>query len=94
MEYIQDLPTLLRHAISDLFSAQGMVLMFRVRIFLCLGLALLYFFSPLDIIPEMVFGALGFLDDMLIMFIIAIYITMIYRNVLANRAETQGNHVD
>lgn len=66
--------------------------MFRIRIFVCLGLALLYFFSPLDIIPEMVFGALGFLDDLIIIFIIAIYITMIYRNVLANRAEATADH--
>ena len=66
--------------------------MFRIRIFVCLGLALLYFFSPLDIIPELVFGALGFLADLIIMFILAIYITMIYRSVLANRAAATADH--
>lgn len=92
LEYIQDLPTVLRHAISDLFSVDGMVFIFRARIIVCLAIALLYLLSPLDLIPEMAVGVLGYLDDICIIFIIAIYITMIYRGVLANRAAAQPNH--
>lgn len=87
---------MLRHAISDVFSVNGMVFMFRARILVCLLIAVLYFLSPLDIIPEMAVGALGFVDDIFIMLIMAIYITMIYRSVLAQRANAQQDtpHTD
>jgi len=93
-EYTQDLPALLRHAISDLFSTDGMVMIFRIRIFVCILVALLYLLSPFDIIPEMAVGFLGYLDDLFIMFIVAIYISMIYRGVLASQATQDNPHQD
>ncbi|KAJ6657086.1 hypothetical protein lerEdw1_002831 [Lerista edwardsae] len=63
MERIMDLPTLLRHAFREMFSVGGLFWMFRIRIFLCLLGALLYLASPLDFLPEALFGILGFLDD-------------------------------
>ena len=92
MEYIQDLPTVLRHALSDVFSIDGMVFVFRARILVCIVIALLYLLSPLDIIPEMAVGVLGLLDDLFIVFITAIYITIIYRSVIANRAARTDAH--
>lgn len=92
MEYIQDLPVLLRHAISDLFSLHGMVAMFRIRIVVCLLLVVLYILSPLDIIPEMMFGFLGWLDDLFIMIIVAIYISVIYRTYLSQPVDNTLAH--
>ena len=60
--------------------------MFRVRILVCFLAALLYFVSPFDIIPEAVFGILGFLDDLFILLLLAIYVSLIYRNVIQQRA--------
>lgn len=88
MDYIRDLPTLLRHAFSEFFTVGGLVWMFRLRVFMCFIAALLYFISPLDIIPEAAFGLLGFLDDLFILLLLAIYITIIYRQYLQNRADT------
>lgn len=85
MDYIYDLPTLLRHIFQEFFSFSGLVWMFRFRIFVCFVAALLYFISPLDIIPEAVFGVLGLLDDVFVILLLAIYVSIIYRGVIANR---------
>ncbi|KAL4235877.1 hypothetical protein ACF0H5_004266 [Mactra antiquata] len=86
IDYVRDLPTLLRHAVSEFFTVGGLVFMFRVRIMILFIAALLYFVSPLDIIPEALFGIFGFLDDLFILFLLAIYVSLIYRNVVQQRA--------
>ena len=88
-EYIQDLPTLLRHALSALFSAEGMVFMFRFRIILCLAFALVYICLPFDLLPEFVFGVFGLIDDIIVVLMFAVYITIVYRDTLGNSTETQ-----
>ena len=87
MDYIYDLPTLLQQLFSELFSVGGLVWVLRLRIILCFFAAALYFISPLDIIPESVFGFLGLLDDVLIILLLLVYITEMYRRVIANRAD-------
>nr|XP_056704663.1 E3 ubiquitin-protein ligase RNF170 [Euleptes europaea] len=85
MERIMDLPTLLRHAFREMFSLGGLFWMFRIRIFLCLLGALLYLASPLDFLPEALFGILGFLDDFFVVFLLLIYISIMYREVVTQR---------
>ncbi|KAK3585025.1 hypothetical protein CHS0354_024940 [Potamilus streckersoni] len=91
-DYIRDLPTLFRYAMSEFFSVGGLIWMFRFRIIMCFIAAFLYFISPLDIIPEAVFGILGFIDDLFILLLLAIYITIIYRNSVQNRARATNNN--
>ncbi|KAM7165814.1 E3 ubiquitin-protein ligase RNF170 isoform 1-T1 [Macrochelys suwanniensis] len=85
MERIMDLPTLLRHAFREMFTVGGLFWMFRIRIFLCLLGALLYLASPLDFLPEALFGILGFLDDFFVIFLLLIYISIMYREVITQR---------
>ncbi|XP_069482509.1 E3 ubiquitin-protein ligase RNF170 isoform X2 [Ambystoma mexicanum] len=85
MERIMDLPTLLRHAFREMFSVGGLFWMFRIRIVICLVGAFLYLASPLDIIPEALFGILGFLDDFFVIFLLLIYISIMYREVVTQR---------
>lgn len=87
MDFLRDLPTLLRQLCSELFSVGGLVWVLRLRITLCFFAVALYFISPLDIIPESVFGFLGLLDDVLITLLVLVYVTEMYRRVIANRAE-------
>ena len=68
----------------NFFSVNGLVAMLRVRIVLYLFIVLLYILSPLDIIPEFVFGILGFIDDLAIVGIILLYLTVLFRQSLAN----------
>ncbi|KAL7988586.1 hypothetical protein Chor_007505 [Crotalus horridus] len=85
MERIMDLPTLLRHAFREMFSVGGLFWMFRIRIFLCLLGALLYLASPLDFLPEALFGILGFLDDFFVVFLLLVYISIMYREFVTQR---------
>ncbi|XP_073448167.1 E3 ubiquitin-protein ligase RNF170-like [Aquarana catesbeiana] len=85
MERIMDLPTLLRHAFREMFSVGGLFWMFRIRIVVCLLGAFFYLVSPLDIIPEAVFGILGFMDDFFVLFLLLIYISIMYREVVTQR---------
>ena len=88
MEYVRDLPMLLRHLLGEFFSLSGLIFMFRLRVVICFLFALIYFISPLDLIPEAVFGILGFLDDFFVLALLTIYLSIIYRRLVANRAET------
>ncbi|XP_060072329.1 E3 ubiquitin-protein ligase RNF170-like [Ylistrum balloti] len=84
-EHLRDLPTLMRHFVGEFFSVGGLIWMFRLRVIVCFAAALVYFISPLDIIPEAMFGIFGFLDDLFILLLLAIYISIIYRQVIQNR---------
>ena len=67
MDYVYDLPTLLRHAFTALFSLDGLAFWYRIRVVFIFLIAICYLISPLD-------------------FFLAIYISIIYRQVVANRA--------
>lgn len=85
LDYIRDLPTLLRHVSNEFFTLGGLMYMLRIRIVFCFIAAIMYLVSPLDIIPEAVFGLLGLLDDFLVILVIALYVSIIYRRFLATR---------
>ncbi|CAL8276494.1 unnamed protein product [Merluccius merluccius] len=85
MDRLRDVPTLLRHAFRELFSMGGLFWMFRIRILLCLVGALTYLVSPLDFLPEALFGLLGFMDDFLVILLLFVYISIMYREVVTQR---------
>lgn len=85
MDRLRDVPTLLRHAFREMFSVGGLFWMFRIRILLCLVGALTYLASPLDILPEALFGLLGFMDDFFVILLLFVYISIMYREVVTQR---------
>ncbi|XP_060768376.1 E3 ubiquitin-protein ligase RNF170 [Neoarius graeffei] len=85
VDRLRDVPTLLRHAFREMFSVGGLFWMFRIRILLCLVGALTYLASPLDFIPEALFGLLGFMDDFFVILLLFIYISIMYREVVTQR---------
>lgn len=87
LDYIRDLPMLLRHLWNEFFSVGGLMYMFRIRIILCFFAACMYLISPLDIIPEAIFGILGLFDDIFVVLLLTIYVSIIYRRFVTNRAQ-------
>lgn len=85
MDHLRDVPTLLRHAFREMFSRGALFCMFQIRILLCLVGALMYLVSPLDLIPEALFGILGFMDDLFVIVLFFIYISIMYREVVTQR---------
>ena len=53
--------------------------MFRLRILAIFFFGVLYLLSPFDILPESVFGLIGLLDDLFVIFMLGIYITVLFR---------------
>lgn len=59
-----DVPTLIRRAFHDVATGRLVVVSaIGLRLGLAMLAAFLYLLSPLDIVPEAVFGVLGLLDD-------------------------------
>jgi len=89
MDYLRDAPVLLRHLWHRLFTMGGLMLIFRLRILLCFAAMFLYVLSPLDILPEAVFGLLGIMDDLFIVGMALFYVMALYRHYIG-----QGNVFD
>ena len=89
MSYIYDIPTLLRYLLRDLFTVNGLICMHRLHILAIFVLLLLYLFIPFDLLPESAIGLIGFIDDGLILLTVIIYVTLLYRSYVTNRAMNQ-----
>ena len=76
LHYVYDAPVLLWHLWRALFTLRGLVLL---RLTLILLFLLAYVLSPLDLLPEAVFGLLGLLDDILLIVIVMVTLSMVYR---------------
>ena len=85
MHYVYDIPALLRHLARELFTVRGLILIRRLHLVLIVVLLLVYLILPLDLLPEAVFGVLGLLDDIIIIVGTLIYISLVYRTILAGR---------
>jgi len=83
LQSARDVPTLLRHCISAVFSMSGLAWMFRFRFIVFSLAALIYLVVPFDLIPEMLLGIIGLIDDFLIIVALAIRICIEYRVQIA-----------
>lgn len=79
-----DFPVLARHLTRNFFLVSGLVVMFRLRIILFLLIIIVYILYPLDILPEAVLGFLGLFDDIAVSAAILVYLTVLFRQSLAN----------
>lgn len=57
----------------------------RVREVLVALTAIGYLLSPIDFIPEAVFGLFGLLDDLLVLVCLVIFVAVVVRNVIRFR---------
>ncbi len=83
IEQIYDIPVMIRHLWSFLWTTEGLSWLFRMRIFAFFGVAFLYLLSPLDILPEAVFGIVGFIDDFLVAALLLLYVSNQFRNFIS-----------
>uniref|UniRef100_A0A1X7TA87 Uncharacterized protein n=1 Tax=Amphimedon queenslandica TaxID=400682 RepID=A0A1X7TA87_AMPQE len=58
----------------------------RLHILAVLVLLLLYLFIPFDLLPESAIGLIGLIDDGLVLLTVIIYVTLLYRSYVTNRA--------
>ncbi|KAF3593268.1 hypothetical protein DY000_02023651 [Brassica cretica] len=83
---IQDLPFLLRRLLREIMDPQRTLpLVIKARVYIALILSVIYIISPIDIIPEALFGIIGLLDDVIIALIFLLHVAALYRSVLYSR---------
>lgn len=78
-DMVLDTPTLLRHLWRQITSGGPGNTVLHLYLMTPMVILLLYVVFPLDIIPEAIFGILGFLDDLLIGFLLLVYLAHEYR---------------
>ncbi len=79
-----DIPALYRHFWTDYFRIGGIPVSAKCYYLFLALLALLYIFSPLDLIPEFMFGIVGLIDDILVFVTMVVYIAQQYRAYVVN----------
>ena len=93
VEQVRDLPMLLRHLVVYLFSGEGLHLAFQLRVGVLAVVWIVYLLSPLDLLPEAVFGLIGLLDDLVIFLLISMYLTFFFRQIMSNVGVNVGADV-
>ena len=84
---LRDAPALLRHLSADVSSLRALAAVARVRLLALAAAALAYLVSPLDLIPEALVGVLGLLDDVVVLLAFALYVSLLYRQLLTSRRQ-------
>lgn len=85
LDYLTDIPTILRHVFNEMLSMNALDIWQRLRILFFFVFGLFYLVVPIDLIPEVVFGVFGFIDDILVVVLVFIYICYFFRIVISNR---------
>ncbi|KAJ8460957.1 hypothetical protein OPV22_033883 [Ensete ventricosum] len=86
IQRLRDLPFFIRRLLREMMDPQrSLPFVLRVRVILAMALSAIYVLSPVDIIPEGVFGFVGFLDDLIILLIVFLHLATVYRSVLLYR---------
>ena len=84
MEHIRDLPVLLRHLWSHIWSGEGLHFAFQLWMAILGLIWIAYFLSPLDLLPEALFGPIGLLDDLLVFIMMSMHLAYFFRQVVTN----------
>lgn len=86
LEIIRDTPALLRMLARTLFSPRGIVLLQVIRVLisplLFMLTSLIYLVVPFDILPEGVFGVVGYIDDVALICISVIFLGYTARRLI------------
>ena len=86
-DHLRDTPVFLRRMAGEAVSSPGGLvrLLFRSHFVLSVVGSMLYVFSPFDLLPEMVFGVLGYVDDALILVAASVVLAGLYRAFTVQR---------
>ena len=82
---IMDAPFLVRRFFLEICTTDINVLVRNYRLLLTVFTAFLYVLSPFDLIPEIVFGFIGLLDDFVVIIAVLIVVAQGFRQVLQDR---------
>uniref|UniRef100_A0A1D1Y3J6 E3 ubiquitin-protein ligase RNF170 n=1 Tax=Anthurium amnicola TaxID=1678845 RepID=A0A1D1Y3J6_9ARAE len=83
---LRDLPFFLGRLLRELMDPQrSLPLVVKAQMIFVMVVSAIYVLSPVDILPEGVLGVIGLIDDFLVLLIVFLHLSAIYRSVLLNR---------
>ena len=85
LEQLFDTPAFLRHLFREFFTPGMLRLTYMCRVMVILLGLVIYVISPLDILPESVFGIFGLLDDILVAVFLLCLLGNMYRAFVLHR---------
>lgn len=80
-----DAPFLVKRFLREIFTTDVTVLVRNYRLIMTMIIGFVYLLSPFDLIPEVVFGLIGYLDDLVVIVFVFIAVAQGFRQVLQNR---------
>ncbi|PIC46267.1 hypothetical protein B9Z55_006016 [Caenorhabditis nigoni] len=85
LDFLRDIPILLPYLIRNFFNNDIFTLIYQIRMAFVIFCLVVYFLLPFDIVPESVYGVIGFLDDCIIGLVIICAFLRWFRNYMAER---------
>ena len=85
LEQFKDVPVLLQLMLEEIQESRGSFLLGNMKILLLILGVSLYMMSPIDLIPEMIFGPIGLIDDVAVLGYGALSMAGIFFNILKER---------
>ncbi|WOL03558.1 E3 ubiquitin-protein ligase [Canna indica] len=86
IQRFRDVPFFIKRLFRELVDPQrALPLVFRARMFLSILASVTYVLSPMDILPERMYGYVGFLDDFFLVVIFFLYLASVSRGLLLRR---------
>jgi uncharacterized membrane protein YkvA (DUF1232 family) len=80
-----DVPFLFNRFISEVRATNGAILIQRMHFIIYIICFLTYFLSPLDLIPEFIFGAFGLIDDIIVCIYVIFAISSVFYQFMVER---------
>ncbi len=82
-----DTPALYRHLWTDYFRIGVIPVSAKCYFLFVALLTLFYLISPLDLVPELMFGIVGLIDDVLAIVLMVLYVAGQYRAYVVNAGD-------
>lgn len=89
----RDTPVFINRFVTELSSGNvnTIGMLFKLRNIAVICFSLLYFILPFDVLPESLLGVAGYIDDLLLILFIIIYLSIVFRNMIVRREEEQAH---
>ena len=84
-DFMFDSPFLVRQFILEIRNTRGGILLQHKYLVCYFVLLLIYLVSPVDLIPELVFGVFGYIDDFAFIVLFLIGLATTFMSILTNR---------
>jgi RING finger protein 170 len=75
---VRDMPFLLSRFFMEVRNTHGTILLQHIHFIAYIICLIVYLLSPFDLVPEMIFGAIGFIDDLIVVVYVVVAISSVF----------------